>query len=169
MTPHSHPSSLPAKRLAAAPILAILGLLSGPAHALLAECSASTSGVSFGTYDVFSPAPLDGNGAISVNCTGLVASVLVSYDLLLSPGGSGSYLSRTLANGSSQLAYNLYTDSARTGIWGDGGSGTSKVSDGYLLGLFTVAKDYPVYGRIPALQNAATGSYADTIIVTVNY
>jgi len=74
-----------------------------------------------------------------------------------------------MSNGSSQLAYNLYTDSARTSVWGDGSSGTAKVSDGYLLGLFTVAKDYPVYGRIPELQNAAVGSYLDTVVVTVNY
>lgn len=169
MTPHSHILRRPAKFPAAVLLPVLLSLLSGPAHALLAECSASTSGVSFGAYDVFSPAPLDGSGAISVSCTGLVASVLVSYELLLSPGGSGGYLSRTLSNGSSPLAYNLYADSARTSVWGDGSSGTAKVSDGYLLGLFTVTKDYPVYGRIPALQNAATGSYADTVIVTVNY
>jgi spore coat protein U-like protein len=167
MTPH--PPRLPAKRLGAALLPVLLTLLSEPAHALLAECSISTSGVSFGAYDVFSPAPLDGSGAISVSCTGLVASVLVSYELLLSPGGSGGYLSRTLSNGSGQLSYNLYTDSARTSVWGDGSSGTAKVSDGYLLGLFTVTKDYPVYGRIPALQNAAVGGYADTIVVTVNY
>jgi len=75
MTPRS--SRLTAKRLGAVLLAILPGLLSGPAHALLAECSAGTSGVAFGVYDVFSPASLDGGGNISVSCTGLVASVLV--------------------------------------------------------------------------------------------
>ncbi|BBA33301.1 spore coat U domain-containing protein [Methylocaldum marinum] len=63
----------------------------------------------------------------------------------------------------------MYTDSARSSIWGDGSAGTQTVSDGYLLGLLTVTRHYPVYGRIPADQNVSPGVYLDTIFVTVLY
>ena len=56
-----------------------------------------------------------------------------------------------------------------TTVWGDGTGGSSKLTDGYLLGLITVIKTYTVYGRIPARQNIPAGAYADTITVTVNY
>jgi len=150
-------------------ILGMLALLFRPAYAVLATCSASATGVAFGPYDVFSATPTEATGDISVSCTGLVVSVLISYDIQLSPGSSGAYSARALVSGPHSLAYNLYTDSIRTVIWGDGSSGTSTVSDGYALGLFTVTRQYPVYGRIPARQNAFVGSYNDTLIVTVNY
>lgn len=145
-----------------------LGIPAQPVYALLADCTVSTSGVSFGAYNVFSPAANDTAGDISVACTGLILSLSVSYSILLSTGG-GSYASRLLSSGANNLAYNLYTNSTRSIVWGDGSAGTAIVSDGYLLGLFTVTKHYPVYGRIPAGQNAYVGAYSASVIVTVNY
>jgi spore coat protein U-like protein len=74
-----------------------------------------------------------------------------------------------MSMGSHQLNYNLYTNSARTSIWGDGSSGTNTVGDSYTLGIGTTVNDYTVYGRIPALQNAYSGFYSDSVIVTVEY
>jgi spore coat protein U-like protein len=150
-------------------ILAFAVCLPGPARALLANCNVNATSVSFGAYNVFNPSPTDATGQVTVSCTGLVLSLSVSYQIQLSPGSSGSFAARTLVSGANLLSYNLYRDAARTSIWGDGSSGTSTVNDGYSLGLFTVIRNYNVYGRIPALQNAVAGSYADSIIVTVNY
>ena len=137
----------------------------------LCTCSVSATPVSFGVYDPFSSSPSDTSGTITVSCTGLVVSVLVSYDILLNKGiHASSFLPRQMASGVNTLDYNLYTDSTRTTVWGDGTGGTSIVTDGYLLGLFTVNRDYTVYGRIPASQTGVhTGDYSDTITVTVNY
>ena len=132
------------------------------------NCSVSASGTNFGSYSIFNPAPLDAVGNIRVSCSNLI-SILVNYTILLSPGASGSYAARRMSNGGNNLAYNLYTNAARTAIWGNGSAGTSVLNDGYLLGLFTVTQNYSVYGRVVAGQNVPPGAYSDTIVVTVNY
>jgi spore coat protein U-like protein len=73
-----------------------------------------------------------------------------------------------MSSGANKLSYNLYTDTNHNYVWGDGTGGTSTDSDSYYLSILT-ARNYPVYGLIPSGQNAAAGSYADTIIVTVSY
>jgi spore coat protein U-like protein len=139
-------------------------VLTGTAYAD-ASCTVSSTGVSFGAYDVFNT---DTTGNISVACTGLTESSTVAYDILISTGG-GSYPSRAMTSGGHLLNYNLYINNSRSIVWGDGSAGTAKISDGYGLGLSAVIKDYSIYGRIPARQNGYVGSYSDMIIVTVNY
>lgn len=136
----------------------------------IAVCTVSANPVDFGNYDVFNSSPLDVAGNVKVSCSllGLI-SLLVNYDILLSTGSAGSYTPRKMYNGAIPLTYNLYTTSNHTTIWGDGTGGTSFINDGYLLGLFTVERDYPVYGRLPAQQDVPAGYYSDSITVTVNY
>lgn len=133
-----------------------------------AACTVSATPVSFGSYNVFNASPLDATGTITVRCTGLVG-LPVSYTIKLSKGLSGSYAPRQMANGANRLNYNLYTAATRLNVWGDGSAGTSFVSDSYLLLLFGVTRNYTVYGRVPALQNVAIGSYADNITVTLTF
>ena len=141
------------RRLAAT----ILLVLVQPAWAV--QCSVGATGLSFGTYDPFSSQGLDTTGSISVTC-----DAAVSYSVSLSPG-SGSYISRVMASGPHTLNYNLFTNAARTVVWGDGSGGTAVV-DGSIAGP-TV--NHTVYGRIPARQNAHIGSYGDIITVTVTF
>lgn len=135
----------------------------------IADCTVSASAVAFGNYVYSAASPLDASGNVRVSCSliGLV-SLLVSYDIALSTG-SGSYAARQMSSGANQLQYNLYTNSARTIVWGDGNGGTSTISDSYLLGLLTVERDYPIYGRVPIGQNVPAGGYNDIITVTVTY
>jgi len=151
-------------------LLATLSWLwTGSAHAL-ADCTASASSTNFGTYSPFSVSPLDGTGNVQVSCSLLgVISLLVSYDILLSPGSSATFANRIMSGGAYNLSYNLYTTAGHSSIWGDGSGGTAIMSDGYLLGLLTTVRNYPVHGRILAGQNVAPGVYSDTIVVTVNY
>lgn len=146
-----------------------LALLPGTAHAL-AACTVTASGVAFGGYTFTNPVPTDATGNVQVSCSllGLI-SLDVSYTILLSPGGSGSYAPRQMSSGANQLQYNLYTGAGHSVVWGDGTAGTSIVSDGYFLGLFTTVRNYTVYGRLPAGQNTPAGAYTDAITVTVNY
>lgn len=148
--------------------MAIL-VLALPVAANAATCNVSATTVGFGGYDTLSPLNDDATGTVTVSCSGGLISLLVSYNILLSKGGAGTYTPRRMASGSNTLNYNLYTNITRTTIWGDGTGGSSIVSDGYLVGLFVVTRNYTVYGRIPALQNVASGSYVDTITATVNY
>lgn len=123
------------------------------------KCTISTSGLSFGTYDVFSSLSDDTTGTIIVNCHSGN-----SYTLSLS-SGSGTYTSRAMKSGTHALAYNLFLDATRLTIWGDGSAGTGTVS-----GVGTGANiNTPVYGRIAAGQNAFVGTYSDVITVTITF
>jgi spore coat protein U-like protein len=128
----------------------------GPAFA---SCSVNATGLVFGNYDPFSDVPLDGASTVTVTC-----SSATNYSIALS-AGNGTFASRLLVSDGHSLEYNLYTDSTRTMIWGDGSSGTSVVS-GEDAGSGT---DHTVYGRIPSGQNPLVGTYTDTITVTVSF
>jgi spore coat protein U-like protein len=166
-----HPRRAPGWRFPALLSLVALTLLLAPRlAAALAECQVSADAVDFSLYDPSRGSPTDTVGNVQVRCSLLgLASVLVSYDIHLSTGASGSYAPRHLTSGGHRLQYNLYTTAARTQVWGDGSGGTAVVSDSYLLGLLTVTRNYSVYGRLGALQNVPSGTYGDTITVTVHY
>jgi spore coat protein U-like protein len=138
-------------------------LLLGSSRSAEATCSVSASGVAFGTYDVLGGAAVDSTGAVVYNCEPQDHDVLIA----LSPGSSGTYTARTLMSGSNQLSYNLYTDAARTQIWGDGTGST----DVYQKHNPQNNRDVTVtiYGRIPGGQDGAVGSYADSIVATINF
>lgn len=140
-------------------------------------CAVSTGGLSFGAgYDPFAVLPDDSaTGTVTVECTAtaLLQLCTVPYDISLDTGGSGSYGPREMSQGSSTLQYNIYTDPTRLLIWGDGiASGTLTVS-GVLSfpALFggTQSADHQAYGRIFAGQVVDSGSYTDTLTVTLSY
>jgi spore coat protein U-like protein len=68
---------------------------------------------------------------------------------------------------SDQLRYNVYLDPAKTTVWGDGTQGTQffSIRNPSLRDRTTV----PIYGRVPAGQDVGAGTYADTLVITVNY
>lgn len=139
--------------------LLVCALALGESVARSAGCTVSTSGLNFGTYDVFSPLNDDITATINVNCP-----TDTPYSIWLS-SGSGTFSSRALTNGSRILAYNLYLDPTHLTIWGDGSAGTGTFS-GTGTGSNVAT---PVYGRIPAAQNAWVGSYTDVVTITVNF
>ncbi len=147
----------------------LLASSSSPAYAVLLSCSVSATALSFGSYDPTSATARDSTGTVTVTCTSNLAGLLSSWDILLSTGSSGSFTPRSLLSGGNSMQYNLYTSAARTQIWGDATGGTAKVSDSQLLVFGTSQHSYTTYGRIPALQDLAPGTYTDTITVTLNY
>ena len=149
-------------------LLAALGLAlalasTRPARAA-AKCTITTaSNVAFGTYNVFSAAPLDTTGVVQISCNGAARPITVD----LSHGNAPTYSPRYMLKGSEQLNYNLYLDAARTLIWGDGTGGTSVY--GPVDPPNGVNVNLTVYGRIPAGQDLTAGAYADTIVATINF
>lgn len=137
--------------------------------AVLDSCSVAATPVNFGTYDPLAASPDDASGSITVTCNVLVVGLLASWTISLSTGASGTYSPRRLSNGAGLLAYNLYTSSARTTIWGDGTGGTQSLSDSRLLVVGTNQAIYTVHGRIAAGQDEAAGAYSDVIVVTLDY
>jgi spore coat protein U-like protein len=128
----------------------------------------SADPLDFGVYNPLSGSHADAVGNVSVTCGALVLGANISYEVTLGTGMSGGASNRTMSNGSGTLNYNLYTDSSRVLVWGDGAGGTHTITHSYLLSLiFSTTDNFPVYGRIPSGQNAEAGSYSDTILVTV--
>lgn len=133
-----------------------------------ATCNVSAVPVNFGLYNPLSGLPVVATGDVTVTCTVLVG-LFESWTIALSTGNSGNYTTRQMANGGSNMSYNLYTSAAYSNVWGDGSGSTTLVNGGALLSIGTTSNDYVVYGRIPAGQDAAAGTFTDTIIVTLNY
>lgn len=131
----------------------------------LCTCTVSASGVDFGNYNPVAATDNDSSGTVRVRCS-LVLALAGSYTIQLGRGASSTYSQRSLTSGGSTLRYNLYTTNARNQIWGDGTGGSLSVTNNFTA-LLGVDQTTTVYGRVPAGQNVAPGSYADTILVTI--
>lgn len=136
--------------------------------AVIATCTVSATAASFSNYVATASTNNDGLGDVAVTCTAQVAAGIGSYVIGLSTG-SGSYANRKLTSGSNFLTYNLYSDTTRLLIWGDGTTGTQTVSDAYLILLTPTTRHYTVYGRIPPSQSQPAGTYTDTVTATITY
>lgn len=152
-------------------VLLALPLPAGAACSPTCTCTASATGVSFGSYDPLPGTPLDGTGNVRVSCTGIIGLLLsADYTIALNKGlYSASFSPRQMGSGTYRLNYDLYSDSGRSVIWGEGASAVSgTVTIPLLVG--SGFKDNPVYGRISGgQQSAQPGGYSDTITVTVTY
>jgi spore coat protein U-like protein len=138
-------------------------------------CTVSSVGVNFGVYDPLSSSSDDSTGQVSLSCTLTPppSSETIAYSIQLGAGNGGTFSPRGLRSGLDTMQYNLFRDAGRTQIWGSGLSGTFTVADSVTLGPGvgnrTRSRSYTIYGRIPAGQDVATGNYADTIVITVDF
>jgi spore coat protein U-like protein len=131
-------------------------------------CEVSTSGTPFGSFDVISNAPRDTLASLAISCTGKIGES-ASYAIALSRDGNAS-VTRAMRSGSSRLRYNLYSDSSRRRIWGDGTSGSSAVSGSLTISASPTTRVFTIYGRIPDGQQVAeAGDYMDSVRIMVSY
>ena len=148
--------------------LATLAVLTGigwasPASAAGPSCTISATSVNFGNYNVFTAAPLDSTGTVTYNCNDKAKNITV----MLSKGVSGTYSPRTMMKGAEPLSYNLYTDAARSIVWGDGTGGTSVHSSANPPADTNVV--LTIYARVPASQDVTAGSFSETISAVINF
>ncbi len=129
-----------------------------------AACGLGGAAVAFGAYDSLSLQPFDTIGSLVFQCTQRDHNVMIT----LSRGSGTSYATRRMLSGSQQLFYNLYRDTGRTIIWGDGSGGTQAY---FINNPQPNNRDItlPIFGRIPPGQNVGVGSYNDTITVTLSF
>jgi spore coat protein U-like protein len=125
-------------------------------------CAISTDPVAFGVYDPLAVVPHDANGNIMITCSAGTASQAVAG---LGVSAVATLLGRKMLSGANMLTYNLFTDSQRSVVWGDG-TGLSQILSNNGNGTVQVI---PIYGRIPAGQLVPPGNYSDTILVTLTY
>ena len=161
-------------KLLASSMIAIAAVAAQPAFAatdaadlavsatVTSNCVVSTTALAFGNVDVTSGANVDGTGGISVTCT---SGTPWSATADAGAGTAASLESRKMMSGASLLNYAIYTDVARTTVWGDGTTTADITGTGN-----GVAQETTIYGRVPLGQTSLpVGAYADTVIVTVTY
>lgn len=122
-------------------------------------CSVSAGTLGFGAY---SGSIVNATATVTVNCTNSAP-----YQVSLGGGSNQSGSARRMAGPlSGYLSYQLFRDSARTLAWGDGSAQLGARQSGTGNGS---AQNLTVYGRIPAGQMPAVGTYSDSVVVTVEY
>ncbi len=145
------------------PALLLAGLLF--AQSGLAGCFVSVNGFDFGLYDVFDPLFRDTTSALSLSCQeNKPQDVQVSFSSSSVTGGIAERGMR--GPGGDILRYNIFADSARTVLIGDGVTAGSPIT----VAKVSVHKPRQVviYGRIPAGQDVQVGSYSDSLMITVS-
>lgn len=124
-----------------------------------ANCTILTNNLDFGNY---LGAQIDASTTMTINCTN---GTPYTVALNIGTGSGATYASRVLTSGASTMNYNLFTDIARTTVWGDGTS-SSQLNNGTGSGT---NQTLTVYGRLPGSQTPTSGTYTDTVTATVTY
>ncbi|MBR0650386.1 spore coat U domain-containing protein [Roseomonas terrae] len=124
-----------------------------------ATCLITANPLAFGTY---TGTQTDATTTISVTCTNTTA-YNVALNAGTAPGATVTTRSMT-GPASALLGYSLFSDAARTVVWG------TTVGTNTVAGTGTgSAQALTVYGRVPAGQFVAPGAYVDTITATVSF
>ncbi len=148
-------------------------VVAGIATTLLSgAAAAATCTVAPVVAPVFAPyqsTTRDATGSITVTCSVLVAES-VSYNIRLGLGGQAVGTQRQMVSSGSLLRYNLFCTNGFSQVWADGLGGTcAPTGRAQVPVALPLVSTYTVYGRIPAGQFVAAGTYLDTVTITVLY
>jgi spore coat protein U-like protein len=127
---------------------------------VLAGCNLTATDLDFGTVGVLS-SNVDAASTVSVTCSN---GTPYNVGLNAGTGAGATVANRKMTSGGNTVSYSLYTDSARTTVWGNT-VGTDTVAG---TGTGT-SQALTVYGRVPSQTTPPPSTYSDTIIVTVTY
>lgn len=130
------------------------------------SCSVSATNLAFGSITPVDNTNFDATSTVDVTCSNGTA-----YNIGLDDGassGDGSVSTRRMSDGATTpeyLSYQLYSDSGHTTVWGNTVSTDTVAATGD-----GNTQSNTVYGRVPSgQQTVSTGSYTDTVTVTVTY
>jgi spore coat protein U-like protein len=132
---------------------------------VVSGCTVSATTLNFGSSidPTVAAVPVDASTSMTVLCTNTTV-YSVALNAGVNAGGGSNFSSRTIKNGTHTLGYQLYLDSLRSTVWGDGTA--SSVVPGVGIGT---NQTLTIYGRLPSLTGAVPGTYTDTVTVTVTY
>jgi spore coat protein U-like protein len=125
-------------------------------------CTVSATTIAFGSVNVLAGAAVDTTSTITVTCSG-GAGTGQRLCISIGAGSAGDATSRQLVGpGAATLRYDLYTDSARTVLWGSWQTGYDTA--GVQLDVAqNSTTPVTVYARLfGSQQTAATGFYSST-------
>lgn len=123
-------------------------------------CTVAADPLNFGSFSSLS-ADRDASTNLRLDCT-----LKAPYQISLNGGGTGNVANRRMsqAGNPATVSYQLYSDTARSRVWGN-------TSANWVAGTGTgTSQVYTVYGRVPAQSMpSTTGTFEDTVTVTVSY
>lgn len=126
------------------------------------SCSIMAGDLSFGVARSLDNS-LDGSTALGVTCT-----ASTPYAVTLNGGTVGNDVARRRMGrngvaGADDIGYQLFSDSGRVRVWGDGpGQAVAGVGTGMPI-------THPVFGRVAAQATPLAGVYQDTVTATISY
>lgn len=152
--------------LKAAIVASVAILSSAPASG---ACSVTAAPIAFGAYNGVTKAEVQTTTSVTVQCNDLLLNT--SFTVGVSPGQSGNATARYLVNGPYKLTYQVYADSARTRIAGDGSAGTISPTGSVaaIAGIGTTSSSVLLYPVIMSGQSPAPGAYTDSLTVLISY
>lgn len=118
------------------------------------NCNVSATTISFGTQNTLTQT-LSAQGSITLNCT-----LAQPYQITLGTNGYPPN-QRRMISGNKYIQYGLYSDPAYQNSWG-----TTVPVTGTGTGL---NQTIPVYALVPVQATPTSGTYTDTVAVTVTY
>nr|WP_244423682.1 spore coat protein U domain-containing protein [Nitratireductor pacificus] len=99
-------------------LLAALAIAAGTRLSLAQNCSFTVSNVSFGVVDTLAGGQVNTTATVNATCTGLTLSRILICPNLGAGSGGATPAARLMVSGGSVLAYQLYSDAARSTVWG---------------------------------------------------
>lgn len=128
------------------------------------SCSMTVGAMGFANYDPSSVEDLLGTATIESTCTaGGTAKITLGEGSSADTGSTPGAPDRRMVLGSEYLSYAIYSDTNRTTAWGN----TAATGKG-ITGTGSAANT-TVYGKITAGQAVGSGSFADSVVVTLTY
>lgn len=138
-----------------------------PSLSFAQSCSFSTSNMNFGAVDTLSGSQVNSTATINVNCSGLALQrILLCPNLAAGSGGASSATARQMVSGTNVLNYQLYSDTARSLIWGSYSWAYAARAPAYALTLNALGSGsgtITIYGAVLSSQpTAIPGTYLST-------
>lgn len=153
------------------PFLVFLAFLLFGATAHAQSCTATISGITFGSIAPATTSVASTTGTVNITCTPPALNLPVRVCLNFGTGGGGgTYSPRLATNGIGIIQYNLYSDAGFSTIWGSRASGIFlpvAVDLTFPLGVSSVSRSVTIYARTAPGQTAlAAGNYLSVFIGT---
>jgi spore coat protein U-like protein len=129
-----------------------------------AQCTIGVTSISFSNYDVFSNAPVDSAGTVSISCS---KDIVKAFVTLGTSSNSGMVNPRRMkrSGGNDLLDYNIFSDVTRTAVVGNTPIEFRRPSGKPA----PWGESFSIYARIPPGQDVSVGSYSDSVSVSVDW
>lgn len=99
----------------------VLGLSFGAQSAAAQVCTPTMDNVTFGTVDTTNNTAVDLTFTLTISCTGGANGERLRFCPSIGTGSGGANANgsqRYMLNGTTQMAFNIYSNAARTNVWG---------------------------------------------------